>query len=531
VRALRLTAHRFAPAAVAAVVVGGLSAGTAALAAETPAPVLKLTVATPAQTMQRSEDGWLYDAIGLYAVAGTSPFEIRTKREPTGPAVTARVRGADGRFTPLPDGVVTDVNLLDDFLRYDVKDASGKVVLKRHLDFCPNSYQPQRARADAPATNPYGQACGGLPFAYGQVLGIQAGWSVPVFGYEDAGLGRLKDGTYTLTVYINSHYRKALRIPVASAMTSLKITLKTVRSTPGTQPGSAAKLAATASARQGHHHHTPGMDMSDTRFGVLPSARPLGVRPQPAATEPKALLKPSAIDPKGPLPDLRSLPAWALTLHDSDANGRPSKRTNLSFAANVWNAGPSPLVVDGFRREGTDLMNAYQYVFDAQGNQAGVAPAGTMAWDPRRGHEHWHFKAFATYRLLDATRTKAIRSGKEAFCLVPTDPIDTTLPGANLRPGTTELSTACGGRSALSIRAILDAGHGDTYYQSLPGQSFDITDVPNGTYYVQVLANPDGKLVERSRGNNSSLRKVVIGGTPGGKRTIKVAPIWGIDLP
>jgi hypothetical protein len=83
----------------------------------------------------------------------------------------------------------------------------------------------------------------------------------------------------------------------------------------------------------------------------------------------------------------------------------------------------------------------------------------------------------------------------------------------------------------LSIREILDAGHGDTYYQSLPGQSFDITDVPNGAYYVQVLANPDGKLVERSRGNNSSLRKVVIGGTPGGKRTIEVAPIWGIDLP
>ena len=33
-------------------------------------------------------------------------------------------------------------------------------------------------------------------------------------------------------------------------------------------------------------------------------------------------------------------------------------------------------------------------------------------------------------------------------------------------------------------------GWGDTYYQYLPGQSFNITGVPNGTYYVRIVANP-----------------------------------------
>jgi hypothetical protein len=517
-RQLRPVARRIAPVTAAVIAVGGLSAATAAIAAETPTPVLRLAAATPSQTLLRTEDGYLNDAIGVYTVAGPTPFEIRTKRDPKGPKVTAQLRAADGTFTALPDGVVKDVNMLDDFFRYEVKDSKGKVVIKRHSAFCPNAYQPQRAHPDAPATNPYPDRCGFMPYAYGQILGIQAGWSVPIFDYGDGGLSALKDGTYRLKVYINSHYRKALKISVPSASATVKITLKTVKEARGSFPG----RAATASARQHAHHMTPGMDMSDTRFGVNESPRPLGVRQQAAAKPPTALLRPSAIDPNGPLPDLRSLPAFAIGL---EAVG---KKTNLTFAANVWNAGPSPLVVDGFRRPGKDFMDAYQYVFDAEGNQVGSMSAGTMAWDPRKGHEHWHFKDFASYRLLDATRTKAIVSGKESFCLLPTDPIDTTLPGANLRPSSTDLSTACGGKSALSIRETLDAGHGDTYYQSLPGQSFDVTNVPNGTYYVEVMANPMKRLAERSTTNNVSIRKVIIGGTPGGKRTVRVPVIWGI---
>ena len=43
----------------------------------------------------------------------------------------------------------------------------------------------------------------------------------------------------------------------------------------------------------------------------------------------------------------------------------------LAFAANVWNAGPSQLVLDGFRQQGKDLMDAYQYFYDANGKQVG----------------------------------------------------------------------------------------------------------------------------------------------------------------
>jgi hypothetical protein len=133
--------------------------------------------------------------------------------------------------------------------------------------------------------------------------------------------------------------------------------------------------------------------------------------------------------------------------------------------------------------------------------------------------------------LLNSTRTVTERSGKEAFCLAPTDPINLNTEGANMRPASTDLSTACGAESALSIREVLDTGWGDTYGQTLPGQSFNVTNLPNGVYYIEVLANPDKKLVESDSTNNSALRKVRLGGKVGGKRTLKVYDVAGIKAP
>ncbi|WP_170994414.1 lysyl oxidase family protein [Streptomyces sp. BPSDS2] len=239
-----------------------------------------------------------------------------------------------------------------------------------------------------------------------------------------------------------------------------------------------------------------------------PGAKPNAKRPTGKATVPDV-----------PKPDLRSLPAYGITVSDGyeDAPGKDY----LAFSANVWNAGPAKLVVDGFRSPGKELMDAYQYFYDADGKQVGYTPTGTMEWDPRPGHEHWHFTDFASYRLLKADQKETVRSGKEAFCLANTDAVDYTVKNANWHPDNTDLSTACGQENSISVREVLDVGSGDTYTQDLPGQSFDITDLPNGTYYIQVLANPENRLKETNHNNNSALRKVVLGGKKGA-RTVKV---------
>ena len=58
--------------------------------------------------------------------------------------------------------------------------------------------------------------------------------------------------------------------------------------------------------------------------------------------------------------------------------------------------------------------------------------------------------------------------------------------------------------------------------------AFDITNLPNGTYYIEVIANPGHVLYETTTANDISLRKVIISGTRG-HRHVKV-PAWnGID--
>jgi Lysyl oxidase len=155
-------------------------------------------------------------------------------------------------------------------------------------------------------------------------------------------------------------------------------------------------------------------------------------------------------------------------------------------------------------------------------------PAGTMRWDPRSGHHHWHFEQFATYELWDATRTSLPRNEKQGFCLAPTDSVDLLLPRATWRPDTLGFGTVCGGESAVWIRETLPLGWGDTYYQAVAGQDFDVTDLPNGTYYIAVIVNPTGELHETDTANDTSFRKIVLAGTPG-HRTVTV-PAWhGID--
>jgi hypothetical protein len=251
--------------------------------------------------------------------------------------------------------------------------------------------------------------------------------------------------------------------------------------------------------------------------------------PQPAASRPTG----KGLVPKGPKPDLRSLPAWGIQMLVPDEGGEHVAADEpagdfLTFNATVWTAGTSPLVVDGFRRSGEDVMDAYQYFYDSAGNQTGYAQVGTMEWDDRDGHTHWHFTDFAQYRLLDENKQLAVRSGKEAFCLANTDAVDYTLPKANWQPGNTDLHTACGDYSSLAVREVLDVGSGDTYAQYLPGQSFDVTDLPNGIYYVEVSANPDHRLHEQDLNNNISYRKVILGGEPGA-RTVEVPPHEGIE--
>jgi Lysyl oxidase len=119
-----------------------------------------------------------------------------------------------------------------------------------------------------------------------------------------------------------------------------------------------------------------------------------------------------------------------------------------------------PLVVEGFRRPGESVMDAYQYFRDEDGDVVGRAAVGEMAFHSHPEHNQG------------------------------------------------SLSTNCGSPSALWVREVLQTGWADTYFQGIPGQSFDITTVPNGWYYARLEVNPFGALHEVTRANNVESRLV-----------------------
>ncbi len=387
----------------------------------------------------------------------------------------------------MPKGLVTDFSGLGKFLHITLTDAAGKKVLEKDQSICLNG-DGSRTRPDAPATSPYPDGCTANPFTQGAVWGLQTGWSARTYG-EGAPV-QLAVGKYKATVTVNKAYRDFFKIPAKDSSVKLNVTVQK------SDASGAAKVSSGS------------------------------VAPRPNAARPAG----KASVPNGPKPDLRPVPAWGIVAAPGDVGTPDASKDFLQFSATVWNAGPSPLVLDGFRRQGKDLMDAYQYFYNAQGKQVGYQNTGTMEWDGRDGHNHWHFTDFARYSLLNAKQTEVVRSQKEAFCLAATDSIDYTVKNANWHPDNTDLHTACGDHGSLSVREVLDVGSGDTYVQSLPGQSFDITNLANGTYYVQVTANPENRLFESSTKNNVALRKVILGGTKH-HRTVKVPPVGVINAP
>jgi hypothetical protein len=511
-------------AGAVATAVGMAAAGMGvANAATDPAP-LALRLATTDVIAERSNwdgENHLYFDLGVHVIAGLDPLEIRANRTSYENPITAKqivVKNGKKKEVALPAGMVTDWNGLKDFATVSIKDAAGTEVANYKTDFCPNAWDSARTRRDAPSDNPYPRGCPYNPFTLGAVYGIQAGWDGTVNSLPSTSEIDLADGDYKATMTLNKAYQDFFKITVPGS--GLEVNLKVQTVDRGKGEAVAAKALA---ARQGedtaeavavadHAEHASQGDENSQLSAYKPEFRP-------PAKKPKAV-KASSI-PKGPRPDLRSLPAWGIAMSEEDG------KDYVTFGATVWNGGTSPLLVDGFRQTGTDLMDAYQYFFDAQGKEVGSVAAGTMEWDAREGHMHWHFTDFAQYNLLGADQKQQLRSGKEAFCLVNTDDVDYTIANAKWRPTNTDLRSSCGQNTAVAVREVLDIGNGDTYTQDLPGQSFDVTDLPNGTYYIEVKANPSNKLSELSTTNNTALRKIVLGGTPGA-RTLEVPPVNGI---
>jgi hypothetical protein len=459
-------------------------------------PALRLIAAQHSITVQRFGRTVFIDP-GIYVASMGAALELHVQRASYTQPVTIeqviRTPGATG-VRQLPGSLLDGFSGLRQFLVFRVTDSHGKTVFAGPLTFCPNSFDPQRASPSGPQVSPYPQQCASDPFPLGNVWGIAKGWAVDPT--EGGGFGggipvlSLGLGTYTVTESVTAPYRQLFAIGASEATASVKV--KVVQGSGGPVPGPGGPSRAAAQP--------------------LPSAPSVPTLAHPAGSV---------------LPDLVALPSWGIGLSQTRATKTHRATATVSFGATVWIGGNGPLDVQGFRTDGSPVMQAYQY-FWRNGKVVGRVRAGTMGFDDLPGHNHWHFQQFAEYRLLNASKNVALRSNKVGFCIAPTDGVDLTLPHAVWQPSFVGFGGACGSTTALWVREMLPLGWGDTYIQNVAGQAFDVTGLPNGTYYIEVIANPQGVLHEVSTGNDVSLRQVILGGTPG-HRTLRV-PAWhGLD--
>jgi hypothetical protein len=457
---------------------GAASAPAPAAAAE---PTSPLSLVVPGKAIaypQGRKSSRAYVDFGLYLQANGEPFELWSTRPTYDDQIRTEWRSTAHGTVVLPT-VMSRFSGLNRFVRVRITNGAGKVVADLNPRVCLSSgffQAPVRTSPDAPAESPYPVGCPYNPYTVGSVQGIQQGWAVSLLTRSVNGIRR-GEGPYRVTAEIAPRYVDLFGITPADAKREYRLAF-----------GSFGERRGTDSDRVATPH----------------------------AHEPAAPVAGKAV---GPLPDLRSLPPFDLNLSP--------KGTQLRFSATTWNGGDSPLVIDGYRDEGEDHMTAYQFFFDENGAETGHQEVGEMHFHGAN-HQHWHFEDFARYRLLKPDMTLAVPSRKQSWCLANTDSVDLTVPGAEWKPYNTDLSSACGGPSALALREVLLSGSGDTYAQYRAGQAFSVGDLPNGKYIVSVEANPNGNLVESDYTNNVALRTIWLRGQ-GTERRVVVDQVGIID--
>jgi hypothetical protein len=485
-------------------------------------------------------DGFVYVDSQVWLGAYGESHEFLAKRATaSAPATVTKtvIRGNKRTTTKVPAALVDGLDGLKNGLTVKIATPKGKVLLEETRSLCPGGWDRQRIQPTGRTEPVYPSLCGGSWFTKSTVFGIEEGWAARLDAFFQV---ETKRTDLVMTTTVNDDVANLLGLPAKGRSVTQK--LKIVDecelwgcegvanqllgesaegfSTLAGQDAQSTRAESLRAQGGGHAGHSEPsgtghrvnlftLDSNQAHGGDHPSLGQAGTTP--------STKKPA----KDSLPDLVSVPAWQIGNEVDEAG-----IDRLTFNAHEWNAGPGPLVVEGYRRGSAEVMDAYQ-MFYRDGKEVGSTKTGTMEYHEAPEHDHWHFLDFASYELVTPKGKLVTTSGKQSWCLVPTNAVDLSVPGAVWRPEATGLDSACGERSALWLREVLPVGWGDTYSQHQT-QAFDLTGVRNGTYQIKITVNPNGNLHERTTSNNVSYRTVILGGTPGA-RTVKVPPYEGVD--
>jgi hypothetical protein len=211
-------------------------------------------------------------------------------------------------------------------------------------------------------------------------------------------------------------------------------------------------------------------------------------------------------DPPPPLPAPRDplLPDLAMPqLTDVLAAGIQGQETQqLFFSASIANIGPGPFMINAVRGDERGGWRVSQRFQERDGATTEAATPADMTWGGH-GHEHWHVRIGASYRLFTLPSMRQVRSlEKVGFCFFDQRRFDPSLPAA---PKTRMFpKTACDGESTLALDMGLSPGWDDPYSWALPDQRLGLTGLPDGRYRLIASADPNNWFRETNEKNNET---------------------------
>jgi hypothetical protein len=188
----------------------------------------------------------------------------------------------------------------------------------------------------------------------------------------------------------------------------------------------------------------------------------------------------------------------------------------LSFDATFDNVGAGPLHIHGHRPDTSGRMVADQVIARSDGSTKLDSGVGELRFVESEDHRHWHFFRFMRYELIRQVDGAVVAPDqKTGFCIgdrYNTDP-RARLPGEPPMPGVFDVPPNddwCGrdDPERLNLTMGLSVGYGDNYLAFLDGQSIDVTNVPDGSYYLVHRVNADVRESDYSNNVASVLLKL-----------------------
>ena len=196
------------------------------------------------------------------------------------------------------------------------------------------------------------------------------------------------------------------------------------------------------------------------------------------------------------LPDLVPEPPVDLRVQVEDGV------TTVRFSSTLVNVGEGDFVLRADRTD--DGWDVQQEVSYSESGGDLIHTDADMVWGGD-GHDHWHVKRVAQYRLValddegEPIDEDLGYDTKIGFCFFDHDHALSFGPKEPLYQ-----VHDCGHEDDNQIRVGMQTGWADIYGFGLPGQSIDISGLPDGFYRVWAEADPGNWFSEVNTANNST---------------------------